>query len=261
MQTIDQYAYGNRLRLVDPLHKAVLTGVTLVLCLALNSITVGVLSIVWMFCLAVWVARVPARVFMGVLLAEGAFMALTTVGVAISLTLKDPTGIAQWAWRLGPLWISTSPERIYLAITLVARALGCAAAMNFLSLTTPLVDLIDAGRRLHLPPVLIDIMTIIYRYIFVLLESLERMRTAQESRLGYVNFRRGMSSAALLTTRLFMETYQRSKRLQTALESRGYANDLRVLPLDYERDWRLGLYGFGVVASLLLGKWGVPWTF
>jgi cobalt/nickel transport system permease protein len=257
MQTIDQYAYGNHLRLVDPLHKALLAGVTLVLCLALNTIAVGVIAIVWMFCLAVWVARIPARVFMGVLLAEGAFMVLTTVGVAISLTLKDPTGIAQWGWRLGPLWISTSSERIHLAITLVARALGCASAMNFLSLTTPLVDLIDAGRRLHLPPVLIDIMTIIYRYIFVLLESLERMRTAQESRLGYANFRRGISSAALLTTRLFIETYQRSKRLQTALESRGYVNDLRVLPLTYERDWRLVLIGFGIVASLILVKWGL----
>jgi cobalt/nickel transport system permease protein len=257
MQTIDRYAYSNRLRLTDPVYKVGVAGVTLVLCLALNSIPVGILSIAWMLCLAVLVARTPVRVFVGVLLAEGAFMVMTTVGVAISVTLKDPTGFAVWAWQAGPVWISSSPDRVQLAATLVARALSCASAMNFLSLTTPLVDLIDAARRLRCPPVLIDIMTIVYRYIFVLFESLERMRTAQETRLGYVSFWRGMSSAALLATRLFIETYQRSKRLQTALESRGYVNDLRVLPLTYRRDRWLVAYGAGIVASLVLVKWGL----
>jgi cobalt/nickel transport system permease protein len=255
METIDRYAYNNRLRLVDPIYKVSLACLTLVLCLALNSIAVGLLAILWMFCLAVLVARIPPRVFVGVLLAEGAFLALTTVGVALSVTVKDPTGIAEWAWRAGPLWLSSSPERVRLAITLLTRALGCVSAMNFLSLTTPLVDLIDLARRLHVPPVLVDIMTVIYRFIFVLLESLERMHTAQESRVGYASFRRGMSSAALLATRLFIETYQRSQRLQTALESRGYVDELRVLPTAFRGDWRLVASGVGIVASLVCVKW------
>jgi cobalt/nickel transport system permease protein len=257
MEIIDRYAYSNRLRLVDPLYKVSLAGLTLVLCLALNSVAVGILAILWMFCLAVLVARTPVRVFAGVLLAEGLFLVLTTIGVALSITVKDPTGIAQWAWQAGPLWFSSSPERVHVAVTLVARALGCTSAMNFLALTTPLVDLIDVARRLRFPPVLTDIMTVVYRFIFVLLESLERMRTSQESRMGYASFRRGMSSAALLATRLFIETYQRSQRLQTALESRGYVNDLRVLPIAYQGDWRLVASGVGIVASLVFVKWGL----
>lgn len=257
MEIIDRFAYTNRLRPVDPLYKVSLAGLTLVLCLALNSVAVGVLSIAWMFALAVLVARIPARVFLGVLLAEGMFLALTTVGVALSVTVRDPTGLAEWAWRAGPLWLSSSPEQVRSAVTLVARALGCVSAMNFLSLTTPLVDLIDVARRLRFPPVLVDIMTVIYRFIFVLLESLERMRTAQESRMGYANFRCAISSAALLATRLFIETYQRSRRLQTALESRGYGADLRVLPSAYRGDWRLVASGVGIAASLAAVKWAL----
>jgi cobalt/nickel transport system permease protein len=257
MELIDRFAYNNRLRLVDPLYKAALAELTLVHCLTLNSIAVGVLAILWMFILAVLVARIPARVFAGVLLAEGTFLALTTAGVAISVTVQDPTGVADWAWRAGPLWFSSSPEQVRIAVTLAARALGCASAMNFLSLTTPLVDLIDVARRLHVPLVLVDIMTVIYRFIFVLLESLERMRTAQESRMGYASFRRGMSSAALLATRLFVETYQRGQRLQTALESRGYESDLRVLPGAYRGDWRLIASGVGIAASLAAVKWAL----
>jgi cobalt/nickel transport system permease protein len=257
MELIDRFAYNNRLRLVDPLYKAALAGLTLVLCLTLNSIAVGVLAILWMFILAVLVARISARVFAGVLLAEGTFLALTTAGVAISVTVQDPTGVADWAWRAGPLWFSSSPAQLRIAVTLAARALGCASAMNFLSLTTPLVDLIDAARRLRVPAVLVDMMTVIYRFIFVLLESLERMRTAQESRMGYASFRRGMSSAALLATRLFVETYQRGQRLQTALESRGYESDLRVLPNAYRGDWRLVISGVGIAASLAAVKWAL----
>jgi cobalt/nickel transport system permease protein len=223
----------------------------------LNSIAVGLLAILWMFGLAVLAARIPLRVFVGVLLAEGTFLALTTIGVALSITVKDPTGIAQWAWQVGPLWLSSSPERVQLAATLIARALGCTSAMNFLALTTPLVDLIDLARRLRVPPVLVDMMTVIYRFIFVLLESLERMHTSQESRMGYANFLRGVSSAALLATRLFVETYQRSQRLQTSLESRGYVDDLRVLPTAYRGDWWLVITGVGIVASLVCAKWGL----
>jgi cobalt/nickel transport system permease protein len=257
MELIDRFAYNNRLRHVDPLYKASLAGLTLILCLALNNVAAGVLSILWMAALAVVVARIPARVFAGVLLAEGTFLALTTAGVAISVTAQDPSGVAAWAWRAGPLWVSGSPAQAQLAVTLVARALGCASAMNFLSLTTPLVDLIDLARRLRVPPVLVDVMTVIYRFIFVLLESLGRMRTAQESRMGYTSFRRGMSSAALLATRLFVETYQRSQRLQTALESRGYDDDLRVLPAAFHGDWRLIASGVGIAASLTAVKWAL----
>jgi cobalt/nickel transport system permease protein len=257
MEIIDRHAYNNRLRAVGPVYKVSLVGLTLILCLVLNNIAVGLLAILWMFCLAVLAARIPVRVFVSVLVAEGTFLALTTVGVALSVTVKDPSGVTEWAWRAGPLWLSSSAGRTHLAITLVARALGCTSAMNFLALTTPLVDLIELARRLHVPPVLVDMMTVIYRFIFVLLDSLEQMRTAQESRMGYASFRRGMSSVALLATRLFVETYQRSQRLQTALESRGYVDELRVLPTAYQGDWRLVASGVGIAASLMLARWGL----
>jgi cobalt/nickel transport system permease protein len=127
--------------------------------------------------------------------------------------------------------------------------------MNFLALTTPLVDLVDLLRRLRCPLLLIDLMTLIYRYVFVLLESLDQMYTAQSSRLGYVNFRRGITSAGLLGSQLFIDAYRRSQRLQVALESRGYSGELKVLPTTYQYDRRLWGWGTGMIVSLLL-VWG-----
>jgi cobalt/nickel transport system permease protein len=164
-----------------------------------------------------------------------------------------PRHISLWAVNIGPLWLSSSPASLYLGISLIARALGAASAMNFLALTTPMVDIVELFRRLHVPEEIIDIMTIIYRYIFVLLGSLERMRMAQDSRLGYqTTYFRAMNSAALLGSQLFIDAYQRSKRLQIALQSRGYTDSLKVLPARYSKDRRILWYGVLVASNMIL---------
>ncbi len=252
MDWIDRYAYSNRIRALDPAYKAGLALAVILLCLTLNRPAVGLLAAGWMAGLLTGWAGVPSRTVLRVLLGEAAFLALAVGGVALSVSLGPtlPDG-ARWGWRLGPLWLTSSPTALELAATLASRALGCAAAMSFLALTTPLVDLVDLARRLHTPPLLVDLATLIYRFTFELLDTLERMRIAQSNRLGYADFRRGMASAALLASRLWLETYRRSQRLQIALEGRGYAGELRVLPNEYRRStWVIGL-ALLVAASLL----------
>lgn len=252
MDWIDRYAYSNRIRTLDPAYKAGLALAVILLCLALNRPAVGLLAAGWMAGLLIGWADVPPRIVLRVLLGEAAFLALAVGGVALSVGLGPtlPDG-ARWGWRLGPLWLASSPAALELAATLVGRALGCAAAMSFLSLTTPLVDLVDLARRLHAPPLLVDLATLIYRFTFELLGTLERMMIAQSNRLGYADFRRGLASAALLASRLWLETYRRSQRLQIALEGRGYAGELRVLPNEYQRSARVIGLALLVSASLL----------
>lgn len=254
MHIIDQYAYANRIRAVDPGQKAALTGLAIVLCLLLNQPLVSLLALAWMWGLTTFWAGLPARTFGRVILAEGFFLVLSVSGILVSFSLASPPATG-WHWQIGPIWASSSPAALELGLKLVTRSLGAAGAMNFLALTTPLVDLVDLMRRLRCPLLLIDLMTLIYRFIFVLLESLNHMYTAQSSRLGYVNFRRGIISAGLLGSQLFIDAYQRSQRLQIALDSRGYAGDLKVLPTTYQYDRRLWGLGTGMLASLLL-VWG-----
>lgn len=251
MHLIDRYAYTSRIRRIDPAQKAALAVLVILLCLLLNRPAVGLVAVGWMAVLTVCWASVPWRVVGRVLVAEALFLVLAVVGVALSLSTAPPPatfrGIA-----VGPLWVSTSPASLALAALLASRALGCAAAMNFLALSTPLVDLVELLRRLCVPTGLIDLMSVMYRFVFVLLESMQRMYTAQQSRLGYATRRAAMRSSGLLASRLFVAAYQRSKRMQTALESRGYTGDLRVLPLAYHHDARVYALAAAVAGSLLL---------
>ncbi|HEX9016029.1 MAG TPA: cobalt ECF transporter T component CbiQ [Chloroflexota bacterium] len=251
MRLIDQYAYSTRSRMVDPAHKLVLSLSVIVLCLVLDRPLVGFVAALGMWILANRWAGTPARVFGGVLAAEAMFLVTAVVGVAISVGAAPPAG-SWWGTMVGPWWVGTTQSSVDLAARLVARALGGAAAMNFLALTTPLVDLMEVMRRLRVPPVLVDLMVVMYRFTFTLLDSLARMHTAQESRLGYASFQRGMVSAGLLAGGLFADACRRTARVQTALESRCYDVDLRVLPLTYRRDLTLLVAGTALVAAQLV---------
>lgn len=253
MQLIERYAYYNRLRAVPPDHKAAISLLVLLLCLALDKPAVSIACIAWMSLLVVLIAEVPMRTFGRLLLVEGSFMLMTIPGILVSISSSAPSDPDAWSWSLGSIWISTSPAALWQGIALVTRALGCAAAMNFLALTTPLVDIIELLRRWHMPSVLVDIMTVTYRSIFVLLESANTMYIAQDSRLGYMTSRmRAMHNAALLASRLFIEAYRRGKELQIALESRGFNGDLRVLPMTYRFHPIFAVLGVVMTANLVL---------
>lgn len=252
MHQIDRHAYSNAIRQVDPAQKGALAALAIALCLLLDRPAVGLLTLAWMLALSTLWARVPPLAFGRALLAEGLFLALSAAGVAVSVGLGPPGAPA--AWRLGPLWLSTGPEALGLALRLLTRALGCAAALNFLILTTPLTDLIELLRRLRLPETLIELMTIVYRAIFVLLESLRRMACAQDARLGFSSPGRALRSAGLLGSQLFLDAYRRSRRLQVALESRGLDGPLRVLPPSYTTDRRVWGLAAAMGASLLLAR-------
>ena len=255
MQIIDRYAYGNSIRHVDPALKVGLVGLVIVLCLALNEPQVGLVALIGTAVLAITLAHIPARTFIGVLFAQFAFLLMATLGVLLSFSFSDPADLSDWVVQLGPLWISSSVTAVQQTTRLIFRALGAAAAMNFLALSTPLVDLVELGRRWHVPIILIDLATVIYRFVFVLLGSLTTMRQAQESRLGYqTGYWRAMNNAAVLGSRLFIDAFQRSCRLEIALRARGYENDLHVLPSAYEKDGRL-LWASLIIALCMVGIW------
>lgn len=250
MHVIDRYAYSTRIRRVNPMQKAALSLLVIVLCLVLDRPAVGLLGVLWMWLLASYWSQIPSSLFGRLLLAEGLFLILAVSAVAINVgTIQDNTG---WNWSLGPLWVGTNLNSIDAALRLLTRSLAGASAMNFLALTTPMVDLVDTLRRLRMPILLVDLMTLVYRFIFALSESASRMYVAQDSRLGYVTLRRGISSAGVLATQLFVDAYQRSSRLQNALESRGYDAELKVLPLQYRRDPALFCFGVAIAGSLFL---------
>lgn len=230
---VDHLAYSNKLRFTDPRLKFSLAIAVVVLCLLSTSPLVGITAVVSIFIWLTQIAKSPWRTVINLLFAEATFLALSLIGIIVSISLSEPVSMA-WRTAVGPLWLASSPTQIDQATLVFARTFGAMSALNSLALTTPLIDLISMWQRWRVPDLLIDLMTIMYRFIFVLLATLRQMSIAQTSRLGQAgNYRQRMNNAALLGSRLFINAFQRSQRLETALRARGYDGVLPVLPMHY----------------------------
>jgi cobalt/nickel transport system permease protein len=151
------------------------------------------------------------------------------IGIAISISTIQ----TQNSLFFAGVWITVTPQSIYLASKVLFRALSCTAALNFLALTTPLTDLVILAKTLKIPSLLSDIMVLIYRFIFSLWDCFEHMLLARQARLGFKDLKTSFKSMGEILGMLFIVTLQKSRRLDLALQGRGWEGSLRVLSPQY----------------------------
>ena len=92
-----------------------------------------------------------------------------------------------------------------------------------------MTDILGAFRKLHIPSFLIELMLLIYRFIFVLSETAWAIMVSQQSRLGNRDLKTRMRSFGALGASLFILALKRSNALYDAMESRCYDGNIRVL--------------------------------
>lgn len=143
-----------------------------------------------------------------------------------------------FAFSVGEWYITGSRSGLYQGWKLCATALAAVTCLYFLSLNTVMTDILGACRKLRLPSLLIELMLLIYRFIFVLFETASSIMISQQSRLGNRDFKTRVRSFGALGTSLFILSLKRSNALYDAMESRCY--DGRIQVLSREQPVRVG---------------------
>ena len=119
------------------------------------------------------------------------------------------------------------PRRL-VVLDLVARNSLALVMMMVLAHATPWPKLLSAMRRLGTPAVLATTLGLMHRYLFVLHDELERMRTALRAR----TFRRsgpGFGTIAGLIGMLLFRALEREERVFNAMTARGWDGVMRTL--------------------------------
>lgn len=101
--------------------------------------------------------------------------------------------------------------------------------MYFLTLTTPACEIVGVLRRAHVPKLIIELMYLIYRFIFILLDIYGRMREAAESRLGYRDFRTSCRSFGGTVGNMLVLSMRKSGTYYDAMLSRCYNGEIQFL--------------------------------
>lgn len=221
---IEQSAYANRWSRVSPAAKGMfsLCGVAASYAAATPATACGV------------AASLCAVTVLGAGIAPGRYLraaapALVFLAVsALSLAVSFNFGASAHDFPLQLAWTEW-----HRSAQVCSRSLGALSALLFLSMTTPLSDLIALLRRLRAPEVLLDLMVICYRTLFVFSEAVRDTLTAQAARLGYASARLSLRSLGALVGNLTIQIWQRSQALHLAALARNSEGPLRFLERDY----------------------------
>lgn len=157
------------------------------------------------------VIEVPFLVFAALMpfIAEGPRVAVPLVG-GLELSLSESGLVAAWG--------------------LAAKGtLGVLASLTLAATTEP-TAVLRGLQRLHMPELLVQIMSFMVRYLDVVTADLGRMITSMRSRGVDPRSPRQWPSLARTLGALFVRSYERGERVHLAMLSRGY--DGRLPDLD-----------------------------
>lgn len=143
-------------------------------------------------------------------------------------------------------WLLVTQSAQHTARLVISRALGAVSCLYFLSLSTPLPEVIAALRRVRVPSAVTDLAILIYRYIFIMLSAYHNMKNSAASRLGYGSFRRSLRTTGLIYGNLLSKSFRRANACFDAMESRCYED--RICFLEHKK----ALRGVDLSAACLL---------
>lgn len=126
-------------------------------------------------------------------------------------------------------YLIVEPAAQLFALGVLARALGAVGCLFFLSLSTPLPDILFVLRRVKVPAVIIEVAMLMYRYIFLLLRTARERKQAAASRLGYGFWRKSLRTTGLVYAGLLAHSFRRAGACFDAMESRCYTGSVAFL--------------------------------
>jgi len=227
MLLIDYYAYNNKIAAVHPGEKFLFFALTMAITLAFDNAVTSLLVILLMAAAVVVLAGTPWFTYLKLLIVPGSFLVPGVLVLAVSVNADTASFL--WSASVGPYAVGITGPGLDTAVKVFLRSLGSVSCLYFLALTTPLSDMVSLLKKIRVPSIVIELLTLIYRFIFVLLKVTGQIYTAQSSRLGYRNARTTLNSLSRIISSIFVKTYHQSQVMYDALAARCYQGNLNIL--------------------------------
>ena len=129
-----------------------------------------------------------------------------------------------WLWE-----VSVTYTGLQVLWNVLIKAWLSILSLIWLTSTTKLTNLLKGLEQLGMPRVMVMILSFMYRYIFVLVDEVMRMRQARDSRdFGGKRFRQLRTMGNMIGT-LFIRSYERGERVYAAMLARGFDGHSRTL--------------------------------
>ncbi len=228
---IDTLAYTNRLCRLPPGQKL---GFALVLLFItyVTPIPIQLLVLAWVSMWIIFYAKIPIGVYLRLLWLTAMFWLSSVPAIVLNgVGLADLARVrldALWGWQAGDFYLYISQHGLNQAGELGVRTIATSACVYLILLTVPFVAMLDIFRRLGCPTLLTELLFLMYRFIFILLDTARELWIAQNARGGYRTRRLWMQSIALLVGQLLRRTLQNYQQVSLSLAARGFNGEFQV---------------------------------
>ena len=248
MLIIDKLCYYSKLRYVNPTEKVLYCLLTLVLLIASRSVVMAIVILSLNYYLNVFKGGLNGKRYRVLLPWPLSFLIFGTIALFVNIS---KTTLDLYAIPIGSYFLTGSKIGMWKGFQLIMTAMASVSSLYFLSLNTTMPDIISVLKKWKLPKIFVELMMLIYRFIFILLNVAMNITTSQKSRLGYKNYRTSIKSFAGMLSALFINSLKRSGNLFDAMEARGYDGELRMIEEHYEQNSKTMLM-IGLLGAVML---------
>jgi len=210
------------LQTVNPMVKLFVVVFMIVASLFISSVSYLLLICVIPLVL-VMASKIPLRQFAARTAFIPAFAAIISLPVLFR-TIGHPilTGsVGMWT-------LTVTLEGVQRFLLFTVRVWFCVASLSLLILSTGFDRTLKLLSSLKVPPLIVQLLSLTYRYFFVSVHEAQSVLIAKEARTynrkRTINFQALKDLGSILAA-LFIRTYERSERVYMAMKSRGFEID------------------------------------
>lgn len=113
-------------------------------------------------------------------------------------------------------------EGLLIGLLIFSKVAGGVMLLLLLSYTTSITKICTAACWMKIPETLVEVLSFVYRYLFLLIEEVETMMSSQRCRLGYSTWFSTIRSFGTIGGMLIIRSITRAENAHTAMVSRGY---------------------------------------
>jgi cobalt/nickel transport system permease protein len=236
MISIDKLAYISELKKVNPMEKFIFAMVTMTICISLNNIINSIIILLLMSAMTVIKGKIPFKNYIELMSLPLVFLIVGVLTIAINV-IGSSKGVI-FSFSIFNIKLGCTYDSILTATRLFSKSIASVSCLYFLTLSTPVFEVLSVLEKLKVPKLFVELMGLIYRFIFVLLDTANMIYVSQNSRLGYSTIKTGYNSLGKLIATLFLSSYKRSQDIYNAMESRCYDGDINLLENNYTYSYK-----------------------
>jgi cobalt/nickel transport system permease protein len=118
---------------------------------------------------------------------------------------------------------------LHLQFTILVRSSILLLALILINLSTPFTKQLSALRWFRIPVALINLLSYVYRFIFIFIDEIERLLICWQSRYIILSVKKRFYYLSNLIGALFIRAIERSEHIYIAMKSRGYSGRIFVV--------------------------------